>query len=268
MSVVKIRKPETPFEIVDRASVDAVKDPVALAIWVFLRCKPEGWIVREAHVRDQFDIGRDRYRSAMRVLIGLGLVEDRRIHGDLGRIVGREMIVHYAIDLAETPDGHREPENPSHGHREPEKPVRRLDPCDGKSAPLENSNLLENTDLLANIPLSEPTSVVSDIRSAACPHFEIIDLYHEMLPELQGVVKSLWHKSDGAKDLQGWWRSDKKHQSLDFWERFFNVVRTNPHWMGHNDRGWKADLRWLIKKKNFIAVAERMANLRREAANG
>lgn len=158
MSVVKLRKPPGPFENVDRASVDAIRDISALGLWLYLRCKPEGWIVREAQVRDHFGIGRDKYRACVRRLCELGAMEDKRIQGDQGRIIGRELVVNYAVTDSAALGVDRAPENPSHGDsndkgsdrkpeipahgvdRAPEKPVTRRKPSDGKSAPLENSN--------------------------------------------------------------------------------------------------------------------------------
>jgi hypothetical protein len=96
---------------------------------------------------------------------------------------------------------------------------------------------------------------------------DIIDAYHAALPELPCVVKSRWAESKDAAALRSRWREDPKHQSLEFWCRFFAAVRTNPHWMGGNDRQWTASLRWLVQRANFDKVVERMANLRR-AANG
>lgn len=289
MSVVKVSKPPGPFEVIDRASVEAIKDSTALAMWVFLRCKPEGWVVRETHVREQFGIGRDKYRSALRYLIGLGAVEDRRVQGDHGRIVGRELVIHYAVTSTDGDSVNRAPENPAHGisndkgsdrkpentahgaDRAPEKPVRRRKPTDGESAPLENSNYLENTDELEKTlgptgPLSLDFAIAPPSRLVPpCPHRAIIELYLDMLPELRGVVASRWGESKDAKALATRWREDKRHQSLDFWRRFFGTVRTNPHWMGSNDRGWAADLRWLVKRENFDKVIDRMV-FDREAA--
>ncbi|NCA72517.1 MAG: hypothetical protein EOM91_21140 [Sphingobacteriia bacterium] len=111
------------------------------------------------------------------------------------------------------------------------------------------------------------STAVAD-RRPACPHSDIIDTYHDVLPELPGIVKSRWTGSKDEDALRTRWREDKRHQSLDFWRRFFAAVRTNPHWMGNNDRGWSADLRWLVKRANFDKVIDRMANARREVAHG
>lgn len=92
-----------------------------------------------------------------------------------------------------------------------------------------------------------------------CPHKEIVDLYHEVLPELSGIVFSLWLKSKDAKALAAIWKSDERHQKMEFWQDFFEAVRTNSHWMGAN--GWdKCNLRWLLQNRNFIAGVELMAN--------
>lgn len=105
--------------------------------------------------------------------------------------------------------------------------------------------------------------------SVACPHKEIIALYHEMMPELPVIVLSRWPDSKDASALKARWNEDKRHQSLDFWERFFHAVRNNNFWMGQNERGWKANLRWLVKRENFDKVIERMVDTaNREAAHG
>ena len=47
---------------------------------------------------------------------------------------------------------------------------------------------------------------------------------------------------------------------LHWWKRLFAKVTLCPHWMGENDRGWRADLDWIINKKNFIKVLEYVPN--------
>jgi hypothetical protein len=100
----------------------------------------------------------------------------------------------------------------------------------------------------------------------ACPHSEIIKIYHEQLPELSRVVESRWQGSQRAKDLASRWREDQRHQTVEFWRWFFQCVKTNPHWLGENGRGWRADLGWLIKRANFDKVVERGVNAQQRAS--
>jgi hypothetical protein len=108
--------------------------------------------------------------------------------------------------------------------------------------------------------VKENTKRKSESKIPPCPHSEIINLYHSILPEHQRVVESLWNDSSRAKNLQARWRQSSKHQSLDFWRWFFEVVKSNPTWNGKNDIDFRADIDWLVKKTNFIKVVERGAN--------
>lgn len=107
-------------------------------------------------------------------------------------------------------------------------------------------------------------SVVGAGAPPACPHMEIIFLYNEILPELQHVIPDRW---GGArqKALQTRWRESAKHQSLDFWKSFFTELRNHPWYLGSNDRGWKADLGWIIKRENFDKLIEKFTSGRRAA---
>ena len=87
-----------------------------------------------------------------------------------------------------------------------------------------------------------------------CPHQQIIALYHEILPECPQVKK--WTPSRQAK-LRARWREDKKHQSLDFWKKYFENVRLCFWFIGKNERNWYPDLEWLIEQSHFISVWEK-----------
>lgn len=90
-----------------------------------------------------------------------------------------------------------------------------------------------------------------------CPHQEIIQAYNDILPELKAVLPNRWEGSTRAKDLAARWREDERCRSLAFWQRFFTKLRDYPFYMGENDRGWQADLGWLVKRKNFDNMLER-----------
>jgi hypothetical protein len=93
-----------------------------------------------------------------------------------------------------------------------------------------------------------------------CPHDKIIDLYHKILPELQGVNKTLWKGSKREKDLSSRWKQNEEFRKGEFWDWFFKNVRTSNHHMGGSEGGWKAELGWLVKKENFIKLVERFSS--------
>lgn len=94
------------------------------------------------------------------------------------------------------------------------------------------------------------TSVTTD-----CPHEEIIKLYHEKLPMLPKV--KIWNDKR-KKLLRTRWRESEKHQSIEFWEGYFNHVSTSLFLTGRSggDRPFTPSLEWLITSSNFVKVIE------------
>lgn len=90
----------------------------------------------------------------------------------------------------------------------------------------------------------------SSPQAATCPQQQILDLYHETLPELRRM--RVWNDAR-AKDLRARWRQSKDHQDLDWWRRFFLYVRECPFLMGQR-KDWSADLAWLVRADNFSKV--------------
>lgn len=89
--------------------------------------------------------------------------------------------------------------------------------------------------------------------SPACPHKEIIRLYHEILPELTHILE--W-KGQRTKNLAARWKESKERQNLDWWRGFFeSKVKMSSFLMGKKT-DFQADLRWLVKYENFIKVLE------------
>lgn len=127
-----------------------------------------------------------------------------------------------------------------------------------------DEQLTKNQELRSNSITDSNESVVGAGAPPPCPHREIIFLYNEALPELQHVIPDRW---GGArqKALQARWRESRKHQSLDFWRSFFTELRNYPWYMGENDRGWRADLGWIVKRENFDKLIEKFTSGRRAA---
>jgi len=88
-----------------------------------------------------------------------------------------------------------------------------------------------------------------------CPHQKIISLYNEKLPLLNKVKETLWNGAR-AKALVCRWREDKERQTEDWWENLFISISHMPFLNGKNDRGWKADMGWILKSENFTKILE------------
>ena len=91
-----------------------------------------------------------------------------------------------------------------------------------------------------------------------CPHQKIIDLYHEILPELPKV--KAWNETR-RRYLQARWREAKERQNLDWWRRFFKYIRESDFLMGRtipsNGRPpFRATLEWILRPNNFAKIIE------------
>jgi hypothetical protein len=127
-------------------------------------------------------------------------------------------------------------------------------------SPLLNQKVKQEVNQKQTPSSSSSSSPLTTLKSSGqqpsvdlCPHQEIIDLYHEILPELQGV--KIWSEKR-KKLLKARWREDPKRQNLDYWKRLFGYIRKSPFLMGENDRHWTADLEWIINASNFVKIIE------------
>jgi hypothetical protein len=101
-----------------------------------------------------------------------------------------------------------------------------------------------------------------------CPHTEIINLYHEILPALpristvkeNGKEKYNWNGSR-MQNLKARWRESERRQSLSWWSDFFSLVSQSDFLMGRTQptpgrETFMANLEWLILPRNLNKVIE------------
>jgi len=90
--------------------------------------------------------------------------------------------------------------------------------------------------------------------TVACPHQDIIDLYHKTLPELAKIKE--W--TEARKNfLRSRWNEKAERQTLDWWSTFFTKVKASDFLCGRNPKcDFKANLEWLIRPANFVKVIE------------
>lgn len=95
-SATLAREQERPYTTLMNSAVEAITQPDALAIYVYLQTKAERWIVRRADVMSRFGFGKDRYHKAMKHLREVGLVSNTQIRDkDSGTILDTQIVIHY-----------------------------------------------------------------------------------------------------------------------------------------------------------------------------
>ena len=136
-------------------------------------------------------------------------------------------------------------------------------------------NLADNADQPSN-----PASLAESANDAAAhsgspkrkaiapvPAQQVLQTYNEVLgdklPKAQllndkrkRVIAGRWKEMLNSKDPNGKVRFTDTASGLTWFAKFFAKVALNPHWLGENDRGWRADLDWILKPDNFVKILE------------
>lgn len=89
---------------------------------------------------------------------------------------------------------------------------------------------------------------------ARIPYAEIFAAYTECLPGLPRL-----RIVDEARKtmIRNRWNSDKRFQTVDFWQRFFTHVSESDFLMGRTDKPWNGCcFDWLLKPANFRKIIE------------
>ena len=97
------------------------------------------------------------------------------------------------------------------------------------------------------------------------PYQDVVDLYHELLPELpkclklteprKRLIRARWKDKASVPDEHGQ-PVEVKCNDLDFWRRYFNFVRGSPFLMGQTDAGFRANLDFLLKPQKMVNTLE------------
>lgn len=98
---------------------------------------------------------------------------------------------------------------------------------------------------------SSPGGESGDPKAAPVPYQKIIDLYHETLPKLPKVAK-LSEKRKRA--IRARWKDDA--DNLDYWREYFKHAASSKFIHGQNDRGWVADIDFMIREDVMIKMQE------------
>ncbi len=133
---------------------------------------------------------------------------------------------------------------------------------------------------LADIADETPASLAESVNNAAAhsgspkrkakptvPVQQVLQTYNDVLgnrlPKAQmlndkrkRVIAQRWREMLNSQDPSGKVRFTDTASGLAWFGKFFAKVALNPHWMGENDRGWRADLDWILKPDNFVKILE------------
>ena len=102
------------------------------------------------------------------------------------------------------------------------------------------------------------TPVAEASSTTPCPHLKIIALYHRVLPELPAVVE--WTEAR-KKMLAQRWREKKERQNLEWWNRYFHMVKASDFLTGKTEgrnggAPFLADLEWIVRPSNMPKILE------------
>ncbi|HPZ76299.1 MAG TPA: DUF4373 domain-containing protein [Thermosynergistes sp.] len=117
--------------------------------------------------------------------------------------------------------------------------------CDGRNDAL-NDAITEAPGLDDDVGAGKRTT------PNACPHKEIVALYHEILPGLRQVRS--WNATRERR-LRARWREDRRRQALSWWRGYFERVKSSSFLTGKKT-DWAADFDWLIRPTNMAKVLE------------
>lgn len=81
----------------------------------------------------------------------------------------------------------------------------------------------------------------------------IVDLYHEVLPELPRVAMLTEAR---RKAMRSRWTSKAERRDLEWWRRYFLSVRQFGFLFGRNERNWTATFDFLIGQKGMAGILE------------
>jgi hypothetical protein len=117
-----------------------------------------------------------------------------------------------------------------------------------ENCPQSVRNLSEKKRTREEKSIKENTKEIAD----AIPHAEIVELFHEVLPDLPAIRG--WPESR-QKLLRARWQEDTKRQNAEWWRRFFEYIGRSDFLCGRTT-DWKADLPWILKAENFLKIIE------------
>lgn len=208
--------------------------------------------------------GRTVVLRALLYTLKIDSVSDTDISGWLGECASAGLIIVYKVKQ------NQYIEIAKFGQRTRANKSKWPSPDDGERQSLDGDSLA-SADICQQVTSNALVCVVGDVcvddiaepngsvvaNAPQCPHTEIINLYHEILPSLTRVRE--WTAPRQAL-LRKRWNENPDRQSLAWWRDFFSFVQQSDFLMGRKaSRGsdpFECDLEWLVRPNNIVKVIE------------
>lgn len=197
----KLQRRGDTYVTLPSSTIALIQNPEALAILAFLLDRPSDWIIRRDHIRERFNLGRDRYERAMRELHGLGLAWKEQDRNENGHITNTSLCVS-AIPANDSPYIQK--------NRNTVKTATRENPKLGKSDHLHSTDLFTQ-----NIsPQGEAKPGPRQLDPGWLPS-------DELLQRAVDLGYSFPNFDDLVREFRDYWISTKKRKGLPGWDRTF-----------------------------------------------
>src|SRR3990172_8673486 len=192
-----------------------------------MRCNGDVTL-HDAHVTFQLRISQEEWEKSKAVFMASGFIDsaNKVLNWDKRQFVSDSSAARVAK------------------HRALHKTVT-VTPCNVTVTPPEQNRT--DTEQIKSLAIGKPN----------CPHQEVINLYHEILPN-NPMIRD-WTPARQAL-LKARWNEDSERQNLDYWRSFFEYVAKSSFLTGkttgQNGRGFNPGLDWILKAENFAKVRE------------
>ena len=107
-----------------------------------------------------------------------------------------------------------------------------------------------NRKVKTTVPVQQVLQTYNDVLGNRLPKAQMLN------DKRKRVIAQRWREMLNSQDPSGKVRFTDTASGLAWFGKFFAKVALNPHWMGENDRGWRADLDWILKPDNFVKILE------------
>ncbi len=238
-----IRRHPRRFTIVPNEAIEAGLSFEALGVLTYLLSKPDDWTIHTSEIRKRGGIGKDKMQRIMRELREAGLLHLETVRDDeTGRMKGQ---VYVLYDAPHSPES-RERENTAAG----------------KSGPILNTDYQPNTDSLQQNILSSADAEDRSPRREMLPVSEAFEAWDAIaggagLPKIRSVTPQRRQKMRTRLNEM---KAIKELDPLAIWQAALRQLIRSPHHMGENERGWRANIDFMLQAGRWQQFFEPVAD--------